>query len=319
MMNSAAKTIAGAAALDGARTALAPFAELYTQIATIQNSNVAAARILPAKISPATPAPTDTSFESPNHTRKRASAPTYAEIAANGIEAQVNNARRIVRHRPDRANRQAAALFSVPDPGRIVFIRLRFSGFNQTAPISNMAILRHALADADYRGSSVLIALQDSSILVGLRKNTIESFEKALSKVVASFSNAIPQLAFDIQPDFMWFTQDAPPALQPTAIRGAVAKELDRLSTVATTWKARPHFENALRVFAGLPHSVPYPHTRGNLNVPTTPSVPFTRKRVVQQDPENPSPDGLGPPTHHVPESPIQKETNAEQVIQQTA
>ncbi len=36
-----------------------------------------------------------------------------------------------------------------------------------------MAILRRTLADADYRGISVLIALEDSYILVGLRKNTI--------------------------------------------------------------------------------------------------------------------------------------------------
>ncbi len=82
-----------------------------------------------------------------------------------------------------------------------VSIRLCFSGFNQNAFIANMAILRRALADADYRGSPVLVALEDSTIVVGLRKNTIESFEKAVSKVVTSFSIAISQLAFEIQPD----------------------------------------------------------------------------------------------------------------------
>ncbi len=68
-------------------------------------------------------------------------------------------------------NRQAAPLFNVPDPGRIVFIRLYFSGFKQTAPMANMAILRRSLTDADYRGSSVLVALEDSTILEDLRKN----------------------------------------------------------------------------------------------------------------------------------------------------
>ncbi len=72
------------------------------------------------------------------------------------------------------------------------------------------------------------------TILVGLCKNTIESFEKAVSKVVTSFFTAIPQLAFEMQPDFKWFSGDAPPALQPPSIRGAVAKELDRLSFVAS-------------------------------------------------------------------------------------
>ncbi len=70
--------------------------------------------------------------------RKRLSAPTYAEIAASGTP-HINQV--LDRPRPDRANRQAAALFSVPDPGRIVFARLRFSGYNHTAPIANMAIL----------------------------------------------------------------------------------------------------------------------------------------------------------------------------------
>ncbi len=126
-----------------------------------------------------------------------------------------------------------------------------------------MAILRRALADADYRGSSVLVALEDSTILVGLRKNTIESFEKAVSKVVTSFSTAIPQLAFEIQPDLKWFSEDAPPALQPPSIRGAVAKELDRLSAVASARKARPFFEIALRSFAGLQLSVQTRNVRG--------------------------------------------------------
>ncbi len=69
-----------------------------------------------------------------------------------------------------------------------------------------MYVLRRAVADADYRGSSVGVRLEDSTILVGLRKNTIKSFEKAMSKVVASISTAIHQLEFEIQPDFKWFS-----------------------------------------------------------------------------------------------------------------
>ncbi len=42
------------------------------------------------------------------------SAPTYAEIAASGTP-DINPV--LARFRPDRSNRQAAALFSVPDPG----------------------------------------------------------------------------------------------------------------------------------------------------------------------------------------------------------
>ncbi len=98
---------------------------------------------------------------------------------------------------------------------RIVFARLRFSGYNQTAPIANMAICRQALADVNYRGSSVFIALEDSSIIVGVRKNTIEFLEKALQKVVKSFSVAVPQLVFDLQEDFNWFPQDQPTLRQP--------------------------------------------------------------------------------------------------------
>ncbi len=105
-----------------------------------------------------------------------------------------------------------------------------------------MAIHRSALADADYRGSTVLVAHDDSTILVGLRKTTIESFHKAVSKVVTSFSTAIPKLAFEIQLDYKWFSEDALPALQPPSIRGAVAEELDRLFAVACTWKAWPFF-----------------------------------------------------------------------------
>ncbi len=78
-----------------------------------------------------------------------------------------------------------------------------------------MAILRRALADANYGGSSVLIALEDSSIIVGVRKNTIEFLEKALQKVVKSFFAAVPQLAFDLQEDFNWFPQDQLTLCQP--------------------------------------------------------------------------------------------------------
>ncbi len=82
--------------------------------------------------------------------------------------------------------------------------------------MSNMAILRHTLTDA--------------GCLLSLRGNTTESFEKAVSKVVIFFSNAILQLAFEIEPDFICFSQGAPPALLATDIRAAGAEELDRLS-----------------------------------------------------------------------------------------
>ncbi len=48
--------------------------------------------------------------------------------------------------------------------------------------MANMAILRRTLADSNYRGSPVLIAFEDSTVFLGLRKNTIGSFEKAVSK-----------------------------------------------------------------------------------------------------------------------------------------
>ncbi len=55
--------------------------------------------------------------------------------------------------------------------------------------VSNMAILHHALVHASHGGKSILIALQDSRILVELRKNTSWSFENAISKVVSSRSH----------------------------------------------------------------------------------------------------------------------------------
>ncbi len=90
--------------------------------------------------------------------------------------------RPILRQHPDRANRLAAANFDVPEPRRIVFTQLCFTSFNWTASMANMAILRRAHADSNNRGSPVLIALEDSTVFLGLRKNTIESFEKAVSK-----------------------------------------------------------------------------------------------------------------------------------------
>ncbi len=238
-MKSAPGTVAGAAALKAARAALAPFAKHYSQISSIQGHDNAphfsyANANLPRNSKYADSPSIYFISKAEWHSQNARSPPTYAEIAAYGIANKSSSLPAVPRQRPDRANRQAAALFNVPHPGRIVFIRLCFFGFNQTAPIANMAILRRALADADYRGSSVLVALEDSTILVGLPKNTIESFEKAVLKVVTSFSTAILQLVFEIQPDFKWFSEDARPALQPPSIRWAVAKELDRLSAVAS-------------------------------------------------------------------------------------
>ncbi len=141
---------------------------------------------------------------------------------------------------------------------------------------------------------------------MGRRKTTIESFEKAVSKVVTSFSTAIPRLAFEIQPDFKWFSKDAPPALQPPSNRGTVAKELDRLPAVASTWKTRPFFEIALRSFAGIPLSVQTRNVRGQYSGPTQSSAPFSRKRNVQKSTESHSPDDFGPPDNHVRESLVQ-------------
>ncbi len=84
-------------------------------------------------------------------------------------------------------------------------------------------------------------------------------------------------------------------ALQPPSIRRAAAKELDRLFAVASTWKARPFFEIALRSFAGIPLSVQTINVRGQDSGPTQSSVPFSRKRNVQKSTESPSPDDSGP------------------------
>ncbi len=122
MMKSAGETVAGAAALRAARAALAPFAQLYAQISSIQGHDNTPAPHIPTQISPETRnlpiLHPSTSSPTPSDTRKRPLAPTYAEIAAHGIANKANSPRAVPRPRPDRANRQAAALFNVPDPGR---------------------------------------------------------------------------------------------------------------------------------------------------------------------------------------------------------
>lgn len=120
-----------------------------------------------------------------------------------------------------------------------------------------MAILRNALTDADYRRSSVVIALQDTTILGGLRKNYIESFHKAFSKVVNSFSNAIPQPAFEIQKISLRFHK----TLQQLCSR-ALFEEL-----LLRSWNAFRQLQlhgkrSLLRVLSGLPPSVPPPQIR---------------------------------------------------------
>ncbi len=67
---------------------------------------------------------------------------------------------------------------------------LRFFGYNQTAP-NHQYGKRRALADVNYKGSSVPIALEDSWIIVGLRENAPEFQEKALKRVVRTFSTAV--------------------------------------------------------------------------------------------------------------------------------
>ncbi len=113
-MKSAAGTVAGAAALKPARAPLAPFAELYAQISSIQGHDNAPAPHMPTQISPETryipllyPS---VSSPRPRDTRKRPLAPTYAEIAAHRIANNANSLRAVPRLRPYRANRQTAAL-----------------------------------------------------------------------------------------------------------------------------------------------------------------------------------------------------------------
>ncbi len=103
--------------------------------------------------------------------------------------------------------------------------------------------------------------------------------------------------------------KDASPALEPPSIHGAVAKELDSLSAVASAWKARPFFEIALRSFAGIPLSVQTSNVRGQDSAPTQSFVPISRKRNVQKSTESPSPDDSGPRTINVHESLIQNST----------
>ncbi len=107
------------------------------------------------------------------------------------------------------------------------------------------------LADCKCGGSSLLIALETLSILVGIRKNTVEAVENAITKVVRSLSIAIPGLS-----DFSWFATEAPSALQQKSIRAAVSKELARLDLMAGEWKTRPFFVSALRSFAGISSSI---------------------------------------------------------------
>ncbi len=82
MLKSAAGTFAGAAALKAARVALAPFAELYAQISSIQGHDNAPAPHMPTQISPETrnlpilrpsissPRPSDTRTPARPHMRR---------------------------------------------------------------------------------------------------------------------------------------------------------------------------------------------------------------------------------------------------------
>ncbi len=121
ILNRAVQTVSGAAAIDSAISALAPFINLHAQLVNARKHALNPAVrthdhmadttnvdrfISPSQLPNETPAP--------NENRKRPATRTYAEIAASGVP---QHARPIIRPRPDRANRQAAALFHVPDPG----------------------------------------------------------------------------------------------------------------------------------------------------------------------------------------------------------
>ncbi len=276
-------TVDGSAAIDSAISALAPLATLYAKLSSLRASTLNTA--LPShSVAAETPHALPTSeLPTANNNHRCPAALTYAEVAVKPIPGSRANPLQLIRARPDRANRQTAALFHVPDPGRIEFLRLRFCGVELSAPIANMAILRRALADCNYRSSSVLISLEDSSIIVGIRKNTIAAFENAITKVVRSFSIAIPGLSFELQTDFNWFATDAPTALQQKSIRAAVSKELTRLDLMAREWKSRPFFVSALRSFAGITSSIS-PEQSGTDCAVSVEPTPFCRKRTVRQE-----------------------------------
>ncbi len=145
LLQSEAKTVAGSAAIDISITAFAPFIKIHAQLSSIRSATPHS----PLHTSPNTTSDVNNSspisrssrkFERPaaNNSRKRLTAPTYVQDAATFVARSPDKVRQLTRPRPDRANRQAAALFNVPDPGRIVFARLQFAGYNQTAPIANM-------------------------------------------------------------------------------------------------------------------------------------------------------------------------------------
>ncbi len=302
LLHSEAETVAGSAAIDNALAALAPFVKIHAQLSSIRSTKSHSplhtspnATSNLNKYYPISPSSRQFERQDPGNSRKRPTAPTYAQVAATFVPASAENAQKIARPRPDRANRQAAALFNVPDPGRIVFARLQFSGYNQTAPIANMAILRRALADANYRASSVLIPLEDSSILVGARKNTLEALTTALDRVVKSFSCAIPQLCYELQAEVNWLSGDAPSPVHPQSVRNAISQELDRLQCMAAAWKSRPFFETALKSFADILGHTSTESLRANEASPQISHVPFSRKRT--QNPTIPgSAEGPGTP-----------------------
>ncbi len=163
----------------------------------------------------------------------------YAEIAASGTPA-INEV--LARLRPDGANRQAAALFSVPDPGRMFFARLRFFWYNQTAPMSSASRLQLQRQLRPHRSG-------DSSIIAGVRKNAIESLEKALHKVVKSFSAAVPQLVYDLQREVNWFSQDQPTALPNTP---RCAKRTRSSSGCSKSWKLVHSLKLLYKLFAAF-------------------------------------------------------------------
>ncbi len=94
-MKSAAAKVAGAAVLDAARAALAPFAELHIQVTSIPNSNSASARHRPIQNSPTAPqsplSHQSSLFQSPINSRKRLFALTYAENSAHHIDKTINS------------------------------------------------------------------------------------------------------------------------------------------------------------------------------------------------------------------------------------
>ncbi len=94
-----------------------PFATLHAKLSSLRAPALKTA--LPShSMAAETPLAFPTSELPTANNLKRPGALTYAEVAAKPIPGSCANIRQPIRARPDRANREAAVLFHVPDRGR---------------------------------------------------------------------------------------------------------------------------------------------------------------------------------------------------------